>query len=294
MGNKSSKSDEKRKQIEECQLEDYETSYYWNKYQDDELKKYLQNYNLIAIRKIIVEYICYSTSNYKAYIHLSVTPLNDEYFIPKNWFMKGIPIVVMGNSACGKTSIINRFISNSWIEELDPTIEDAFQKQIALNVKQIEYDKYEACNRNYHNDDMNIDCATVDVIDVRGWGNQGYMSLESQYFAAGSIFFFVFNVMDHRTFADIDEKYRDLMCIRDDRMSHVPYVMILVGNKCDLRDDETYQNKYSPVNMDTVREYVKENKLVYIETSAKLNKNVCLLFRQSLYEYWIKYYQSAK
>eukprot|EP01084_Bolivina_argentea_P053775 98667_1 len=289
MGNKSSKNNKKRKQIEECQLEEYQTSSYWSKYHDDELQKYLQKYKLNAIKKIIVEYICYGKSNYNTYIHFSVTPLNDQYLIPTDYFKHEVQIVIMGNSAVGKTSITNRFIANIWNQNIIPPMFN--RKEIALNVNQNVYDKYEACSKNYHSVhsyNKKIGYANLDVEDVRGWGNECFRSMEKDLFILGSIFFFVFNVMDNETFSVMKDKYSRLQSVRDDKMLGVAYVMILVGNKCDLRDDETYQNRFTPVNMDTVREFTKKHKIAYIETSAKLNKNICLLFRQSLYEYWIK------
>ncbi|RCN30995.1 hypothetical protein ANCCAN_23236 [Ancylostoma caninum] len=41
-------------------------------------------------------------------------------------------IAVLGAPACGKTSLIRRFVSNQYSEVYDPTIEDRFKKTVVF------------------------------------------------------------------------------------------------------------------------------------------------------------------
>ena len=66
--------------------------------------------------------------------------------------------------------------------------------------------------------------------------------------------------------------------------------MILVGTKGDLRHNDIYIKHYKDniIDIDTILNTAKEWNIPYIETSAKLGRNVNFLYRQSIYEHWIQ------
>jgi GTPase KRas protein len=42
-------------------------------------------------------------------------------------------LVVMGGGACGKSAITIQYLRNHFIYEYDPTIEDAYRKQVTID-----------------------------------------------------------------------------------------------------------------------------------------------------------------
>ena len=165
-----------------------------------------------------------------------------------------------------------------------------------LNVTKLNYDNYQHIknieNELEEEEDLGIDIQfnRYQIADVSCDYEWGFVRQSQQYYEEAQIFLLVFDVMDEETFKRVQEYREAIIRARSDIMND-SYLIMIVGNKCDLRNDHEYiannDCKSTICSMDRVFEWTNEYKLPYIETSAKENKNVHLLYRHCVYEYWM-------
>jgi len=230
-------------------------------------------------------------------------------------------ILMLGKDGVGKSSLTIRFVANQYSEQTDATIDDNWEKLCSLNVAKHEYDTYQdikfadlQCHQegNKYSRGRSIladdegeeeedeeDEADMDeqeamqynryqIADVSCDYEWGFPRMAHEYYKEAQIFLLVFDIMKHDTFERI-QIYREAIIRARGDIANDRYLMVVVGNKCDLRDDYQFRrnNETQCCRMEQVLQWVEDNQLPYIETSAKENKNVHLLFRQCIYEYWI-------
>ena len=108
---------------------------------------------------------------------------------------------------------------------------------------------------------------TLKLIDT--CGQEKYRSLSKAYFRNTDGVLFVFGLNDKESFDNIKERmeYFNKECT----IENVPKV--LVGNKCDLEIDKE-------LDLNLIKEFSEENKIKYIQTSARDNKNINELFEE--------------
>ena len=155
-------------------------------------------------------------------------------------------IITLGDSGVGKTAIINQYITGKYKDTVSTLgITFAYKKLFINKTQKI----------------------TLKLIDT--CGQEKYRSLSKSYYKHTDGVLFVFGLNDKDSFDSVKEymKYFNDECTIKD----VPQV--LVGNKCDLMmDKELGQN--------LIKQFAEENKIQYIETSAKDNKNINELFEK--------------
>ncbi|EDR01675.1 uncharacterized protein LACBIDRAFT_254501 [Laccaria bicolor S238N-H82] len=151
-------------------------------------------------------------------------------------------VAVLGDGGVGKTALAVQFTLNSFVETYDPTIEDAYRKQLVVD------------NR----------MCFVEVIDTAG--QEEYATLRDQWVREGQGFILVYSVTSRSTFNRL-EVFRQSMC----RVKRGNPVFILVGNKCD-KTSEREVSKEEGAAM--ARRFGCE----FLETSAKTAQNVERLF----------------
>eukprot|EP01084_Bolivina_argentea_P263879 446810_1 len=269
----------------------HETAWYFGETHDNVLTNHLNKYNICAVKEIILSYLQYSKhSNYHTYIHKYNTPLNDNYEgVSQTWLNNKttgkynyIKLVMLGDSGVGKSCITIRFVIDNFVDEYDSTIEDCYIKQFALNVAKRDYDSYDPINPN---NDIDIQNIRLEILDTVG---DDYMPMSDHYYREGKIFLLVFDVMNKSSFESIKNEALKILRAKDD--DNYDFLIMLVGNKCDLRDENDYDYELDtytkPVDMNEVNEWISSNQIPYVETSAKYGKNICFLYRQSIYEYY--------
>jgi len=79
-------------------------------------------------------------------------------------------IVVVGGGGVGKSAITSRFIKGKWVDAYDPTIEEAYQKQMEIDGKQ----------------------CYIDVMDTAG--QEEYSALRDQYMKKSEGIVLVFSI----------------------------------------------------------------------------------------------------
>lgn len=148
----------------------------------------------------------------------------------------------MGDGGVGKTALAVQFTLNCFVETYDPTIEDAYRKQLVVD------------NR----------MCFVEVIDTAG--QEEYATLRDQWVREGQGFILVYSIASRATFERL-EVFRQAML----KVKRQKPVFMLVGNKC----DKTYEREVSrEEGVQMARSFGCE----FLETSAKTATNVERLF----------------
>ncbi|MDX1797602.1 MAG: Rab family GTPase [Candidatus Lokiarchaeia archaeon] len=168
-------------------------------------------------------------------------------------------IVILGDAAVGKTSLINRFVENSFSEDYRATL-----------------------GANIVRKDVNLNNTKVRLIMWDLAGQEKYQVVRSLYFQGCEGALLVYDVTRYSTFESINSKWlRDFKKYVKNEGAY-----ILIGNKSDLTDQRT-------VTEERGKEIANKIKAShFIETSAKMGENIeeafSLLVNQILYNHGVE------
>jgi len=151
-------------------------------------------------------------------------------------------VAVLGDGGVGKTALAVQFTLNCFVETYDPTIEDAYRKQLVVD------------NR----------MCFVEVIDTAG--QEEYATLRDQWVREGQGFILVYSIASRATFERL-EIFRQSML----RVKRQKPIFMLVGNKADKQLERE-------VTREEGMQLAKEFGCEFLETSAKTAQNVERLF----------------
>lgn len=151
-------------------------------------------------------------------------------------------VAVLGDGGVGKTALAVQFTLNCFVETYDPTIEDAYRKQLVVDNKM----------------------CFVEVIDTAG--QEEYATLRDQWVREGQGFILVYSIASRSTF-DRLEIFRASMR----KVKRGDPIFMLVGNKC----DKAYERE---VSREEGAALARQFGCEFIETSAKTAFNVERLF----------------
>ena len=154
-----------------------------------------------------------------------------------------VRIVVFGSGGVGKTSLIRRYLYNSFQEKYQPTIEDDYRKVITY--------KENLCD--------------VTILDTAG--THQFPAMRKLAIKNGDGFLIVYSIDDMVSLAEAKRQYNEIMEVKDCR--EVP--VILLGNKSD-RSPVGKRRVEHKDGLTTVDEWGSAS--AYMETSARLNHNV--------------------
>lgn len=155
----------------------------------------------------------------------------------------------MGYRSVGKSSLAIQFVQGQFVDHYEPTIENTFNKKFLLKGNEYEL--------------LLVDTA----------GQDEYTIFPPEYSVDIHAYILVYSVDSEKSFQVckiIHEKLLDIVGIRN-----VP--MVLVGNKTDLHTDRK-------VTSEEGKGLAEEMHAVFIETSAKENKNVGDVFSKLVIE----------
>ncbi len=150
-------------------------------------------------------------------------------------------IMLIGPAAVGKTSLLHRFVKNSFAEKYMLSIGVEFlSKEIKIDKKQV----------------------SLQIWDVAGGENFSF--LRKTYYKRASGALLLFDLTREETFKEMDAWLSEFYEIIGEG---VPF--ILIGNKADLLEavPRAIDEKLS-------REFAESRGNIYIETSAKTGENV--------------------
>ncbi|KAG8040462.1 hypothetical protein G9C98_002458 [Cotesia typhae] len=117
-------------------------------------------------------------------------------------------IVVLGDGGVGKSAVTLQFVTHSFLEYHDPTIEDSYRQQAVIDGE----------------------AALLDILDTAG--QIEFTAMRDQYMRCGEGFMICYSVTDRHSFQEVPE-YRKLISRVRVNEEYIP--LVLVGNKFDLQ-----------------------------------------------------------
>ncbi|CAJ0960169.1 unnamed protein product [Ranitomeya imitator] len=159
--------------------------------------------------------------------------------------MREYKVVVLGSGGVGKSALTVQFVTGSFIEKYDPTIEDFYRKEIEVDSSP----------------------SVLEILDTAG--TEQFASMRDLYIKNGQGFILVYSLVNQQSFQDI-KPMRDQI-IRVKRYEKVP--MILVGNKVDLEGERE-------VSYGEGKALADDWNCPFMETSAKNKASVDELFAE--------------
>lgn len=163
-------------------------------------------------------------------------------------------VVVLGSGGVGKSALTVRFVSGSFIERYDPTIEDFYRKEIEVDGAP----------------------SVLEILDTAG--TEQFASMRDLYIKNGQGFVVVYSVTSLQSFYDIKLMRDQILRVKGMR-EFVP--ILLVGNKCDL----TAQREVRRSDGDAL---ANSWGCSFIEASAKSAVNVNEVFAEIVREMTVK------
>ena len=156
-------------------------------------------------------------------------------------------LIVIGDENVGKTSIINRFKSNQFVGDYEPTVGLDFQS-IPLLI-----------------DNQNVTLLLYDTA-----GQEKFRSLIPLYTKDANIIFLIYDTTNYESFTNIEKWYESLSNINKEEA-----IFILVGNKIDLTEERK-------VKEDEAKKYADEHNYIFQELSALTGEGIQELFLNKL------------
>uniref|UniRef100_A0A915E2R6 Uncharacterized protein n=1 Tax=Ditylenchus dipsaci TaxID=166011 RepID=A0A915E2R6_9BILA len=163
-------------------------------------------------------------------------------------------VAVFGAGGVGKSSIVLRFIKNTFMNEYVPTVEDTYTQVITCNQKNV----------------VKSVC-TLHVIDTTG--SHQFPAMQRLSISKGHAFIIVYSVTSRQSLEELAPILLTLKEVKGDQMMDVP--IMLVGNK----KDEAQKRE---VSSETGAKLAERWGCGFIETSAKNNENITELFQSLL------------
>ena len=163
-----------------------------------------------------------------------------------------IKCVLLGETAVGKTCLINRFVNNTFQEDFVPTMVGCYSS------KDIFYDK---ANKKIK----------YEIWDTAG--QEKYRSINKIFYQDTSIAILVFDITRKDTFEALKNYW--YLELRDNSPKDI--VIAIAANKCDLYE-------YEEVSHDEVEEFAKSINALYEQTSAKTGEGIKDLFNSIGYK----------
>jgi small GTP-binding protein len=152
-------------------------------------------------------------------------------------------LVLLGDSAVGKSSLVLRFVRGQFFEYQESTIGAAFLTQtVALNDTTVKFEIWDTA------------------------GQERYHSLAPMYYRGAAAAIVVYDITNTDSFTRAKNWVRELQ-----RQGSPNVVIALAGNKNDLAS----KRKVQP---EEAQQYADENGIFFMETSAKTAANVNELF----------------
>ena len=115
-------------------------------------------------------------------------------------------VVVLGSGGVGKSALTVKFVTGTFVEKYDPTIEDFYRKEIEVDGEP----------------------SVLEILDTAG--TEQFASMRDLYIKNGQGFLVVYSITALQTFQDIRTMKDQIVRVKG--TDRVP--LLLVGNKCDL------------------------------------------------------------
>ncbi|EQB59315.1 Ras-related protein Rab-6B [Colletotrichum siamense] len=168
--------------------------------------------------------------------------------------LKKFKLVFLGEQSVGKTSLITRFMYDSF--------DNMYQATIGIDfLSKARFPTTSGCT-------MYLEDRTVRLQLWDTAGQERFRSLIPSYIRDSSVAVVVYDISNAKSFQNTKKWIDD---VRAERGNDV--IIVLVGNKTDLNDKREVTTQQG-------EEEAKKNNLMFVETSAKLGHNVKTLFKR--------------
>ncbi|XP_069048046.1 ras-related protein R-Ras [Lepisosteus oculatus] len=154
-------------------------------------------------------------------------------------------LVVVGGGGVGKSALTIQFIQSYFVSDYDPTIEDSYTKITAVDGRP----------------------TRLDILDTAG--QEEFGAMREQYMRSGEGFLLVFAINDRGSYNEIHKFHTQILRVKD----RDDFPMVLVGNKADLAPHRL-------VSKEEAENFARENRIPYMESSAKIRLNVDEAFQE--------------
>ncbi|CAL8281855.1 unnamed protein product [Merluccius merluccius] len=152
-------------------------------------------------------------------------------------------LVLLGESAVGKSSLVLRFVKGQFQEYQESTIGAAFLTQtVCLDETTVKFEIWDTA------------------------GQERYHSLAPMYYRGAQAAIVVYDITNADTFSRAKTWVKELQ-----RQASPNIVIALAGNKADMADTRAVEHQEAQV-------YADDNSLLFLETSAKTALNVNEVF----------------
>ena len=167
----------------------------------------------------------------------------------KNPITPKYKLIFLGDQNVGKSSILNRFLNDTFVEEYQATIGLDFQSK-----------------------NVQIDNQDVHLLLYDTAGQEKFRSLIPMYTRDANIILLVYDITNKESFENLYVWLKDLTNININEV-----IICIVGNKIDL-------NEKSEVSNEEGQKYAQEHDFIFQEVSAKTGEGFSELFYKSLFE----------
>jgi len=152
-------------------------------------------------------------------------------------------LVLVGVGGVGKSCLTIQYISNKFVDDYDPTLEDSYRKQVNIDSEEV----------------------ILDIFDTAG--QEDFSAVRDQYMRTGDGFLCVYSITSQPSFDEVSSLHTHIFRVKD--VDTIPFV--LVGNKADLESDRE-------VSFERGQSLASSLKCPFMEASAKTRKNVVEAF----------------
>lgn len=154
-----------------------------------------------------------------------------------------VKLVLLGEAAVGKSSIVLRFVSNDFAENKEPTIGAAFLTQrVNINDNTIKFEIWDTA------------------------GQERFASLAPMYYRNAQAALVVYDVTKPQSFIKARYWVKELH-----EQANKDIIIALIGNKLDIVENDENERK---VAIEEGEKLAQEEGLLFFETSAKTGLNV--------------------
>mmetsp|Transcript_7725 Transcript_7725/g.14174 ORF Transcript_7725/g.14174 Transcript_7725/m.14174 type:complete len:195 (-) Transcript_7725:103-687(-) len=158
---------------------------------------------------------------------------------------KHYKLVLLGDTAVGKSCLVVRFVRDEFFEFQEPTIGAAFLTQtVALDDATVKFEIWDTA------------------------GQERYRSLAPMYYRGAAAAVVVYDITNADSYAGAKSWVKELQRRGDPKV-----IIALAGNKADNEGERK-------VTQAEAKEYALENGIIFFETSAKTALNINELFLQ--------------
>ena len=148
-------------------------------------------------------------------------------------------VLLLGNSDVGKSSIILRYVEQTWSDIFVPTIGVDFKvKTLQINKKNVKMQIWDTA------------------------GQERFRTVVSSYFKGSHGIFIIYDITNRESFKNLENWLGEIEKNASDKV-----LKILIGNKCDLEQEREIQ-------FEEGQAFANRNGMQFVETSAKNNTNI--------------------